>query len=342
MPPTVYIPNLNGAPRLAGLLESLADQAGECAVVVVDNGSGDGSVEMVGRRFPWAEVFALERNHGFGAALNLAISRHAGDPILLLNNDVRCEPGFVAAMLDAADSGAEMVAGVLVEADDPGTIDSAGVIADRRTLMAFDYLHGEPLSSLDGTPPPLAPSGGAALYAGDAFEAVGGFDERIFAYYEDLDLALRMRRRGARCALAPAARAAHDRSATLGRRSGEKYALTGWSRAYLLRRYGVMRDPARALRTLASEGAICAGQLTLDRTAAGLLGRLRGWRYAAGLPEQALPADDLTEVSLRESLRRRARRHRAGSAAQQAGAALPDEGDGPGQHLPVGDQQLRD
>ena len=111
-----------------------------------------------------------------------------------------------------------------------------------------------------------------------AFEAVGGFDERIFLYYEDLDLALRMAAAGARCRLAPEARALHAYSASLGAGSGEKYARTGWSRGYMLRRYGVMSRPRDAARVLATEGAICAGQLLMDRTAAGLRGRLRGWR----------------------------------------------------------------
>ena len=73
----------------------------------------------------------------------------------------------------------------------PSRIDSAGVVADT-TLMGFDHLHGEPVASAASAPDPLGPTGGAALYSKAAFDAVGGFDERIFLYYEDLDLALRM------------------------------------------------------------------------------------------------------------------------------------------------------
>ena len=99
-----------------------------------------------------------------------------------------------------------MVAGVLVQEAAPGLIDSAGVVADR-TLMGFDYLHGEPLEAAERAPDPLGPTGGAALYRLDAFRAASGFDERIFLYYEDLDLALRLRAAGARCRLAAGARA---------------------------------------------------------------------------------------------------------------------------------------
>jgi GT2 family glycosyltransferase len=190
---------------------------------------------------------------------------------------------------------------------EPGTIDSAGVVADS-TLMGFDYLHGELLAAAESSPDPLGPTGGAALYSREAFDAVGGFDERIFLYYEDLDLALRMAAAGARCRLAPGARAIHAYSSSLGAGSGEKYARTGWSRGYMLRRYGVMRSPALALRALACEGALCAGQLLIDRTARGIAGRWRGWRAGAGLPRRDAGGAQLLDISAREALRLRRRR----------------------------------
>ncbi len=110
---------------------------------------------------------------------------------MLLNNDAAAEPRFVEALLDGLGAGVDSVAGVMLQERDPGLIDSAGVVADR-TLMGFDYLHGEPVAAAASAPAPLGPTGGAALYRREAFEAVGGFDERIFLYYEDLDLALRL------------------------------------------------------------------------------------------------------------------------------------------------------
>jgi N-acetylglucosaminyl-diphospho-decaprenol L-rhamnosyltransferase len=305
--PTVYIPHLEGRDHLRALLESLRAQ-GLARVVVVDNGSTDGSIELVREEFPEASVVETGRNLGFGPALNRAVAEEAGDPIFVLNDDVVCEPRFVEAMLEPFAAGAEMVAGVLLSERDPRLIDSAGVIADR-TLMGFDYLHGEDREAAASAPDPLGPTGGAALYSRAAFEAVGGFDERIFLYYEDLDLALRLRAAGARCRLAADAVAVHAYSQTLGAASGRKYARTGWSRGYMLRRYGVVRHPGDALRVLAAEGAICAGQVLADRTAKGIGGRLRGWRDGRGLPRREAPASGLSDVSLREALRlRRARR----------------------------------
>jgi len=305
--PAIYIPNFNGAGRLAETLRSLREQSRPADVVVVDNGSSDNSLELLRDEFPEVTVLALERNIGFGPALNRAVREHPADPLILLNNDAVAEPRFVEALLDSAVAGVRAVAGVLLQERDPGLIDSAGVVADR-TLMGFDYLHGEPAGALSGAADPLGPSGGAALYDRAAFEAVGGFDERIFLYYEDLDLALRMGAIGVRCGLAAEARAVHAYSASLGAGSGEKYARTGWSRGYMLRRYGVMSRPRDAARVLATEGALCAGQLLLDRSATGLRGRLRGWRDGGGLEPRTSGAAELLDLSAREALALRRRR----------------------------------
>jgi N-acetylglucosaminyl-diphospho-decaprenol L-rhamnosyltransferase len=305
--PAVYIPNYNGATRLGRTLRSLQEQSRPVDIVVVDNGSGDHSLELLRTEFPEVAVLALERNLGFGAALNRAAHEHPADPLMPLNNDVECEPRFVEALLDAAAEGVRSVAAVLTQERAPSLIDSAGVVADR-TLMGFDYLHGEPLAALADAADPLGPTGGAALYDRTAFTAVGGFDERIFLYYEDLDLALRLAAAGARCRLAPGARALHAYSASLGAGSADKYARTGWSRGYMLRRYGVMSRPRDAIRVLATEGALCAGQLVLDRSAAGLRGRLRGWHEAGAVERSGLDGAPLLNLSAREALRLRRRR----------------------------------
>lgn len=307
MQPTVYIPNFNGAARLRAVLRALDEQTAPCDVVLVDNGSSDDSVAVARRELPAVRVVELGENLGFGRAINRAVEEAPGDPLILLNNDAVPEPRFVEALLEALGDGIDSVAGVLLQERAPELIDSAGVVADA-TLMGFDYLHAEPAGAADSAAPPLGPTGGAALYRRAAFEAVGGFDERIFLYYEDLDLALRLAARGSRCALAPAARALHAYSASLGAASARKYAWTGWSRGYMLRRYGVMRNPPLALRALTAEAALCAGQLLKDHTAAGLKGRLRGWRDAANLEQRDVDSAQLLDISARETLALRRRR----------------------------------
>ncbi|HVV89959.1 MAG TPA: glycosyltransferase family 2 protein, partial [Solirubrobacterales bacterium] len=187
----VYIPNFNGARWLPRTLQSLRAQTEPLDVVVVDNGSTDGSPATVRVDFPEVTLLELGENLGFGPALNRAVARHPADTIVLLNSDVECEPAFCAALLAGLDEDTDMVAGVLLQEREPELIDSAGVVADH-TLMGFDYLHGEPIAAAAGAAAPLGPTGGAGLYRRAAWEAVGGFDERIFLYYEDLDLALRI------------------------------------------------------------------------------------------------------------------------------------------------------
>ncbi len=307
MLPAIYIPNFNGAARLGGVLRGLGEQTRPVEVVLVDNGSSDDSVELARRKLPGVKVVELGENLGFGRAINRAVAEVPGDPVILLNNDAVPEPRFVEALLEGLGEGVDSVAGVLLQERAPELIDSAGVVADS-TLMGFDYLHGDPAEAAATAAAPLGPTGGAALYRREAFEAVGGFDERIFLYYEDLDLVLRLAAGGGRCRLAPDARALHAYSASLGAASARKYGWTGWSRGYMLRRYGIMRSPRLALRAFACEGALCAGQLLKDHTAAGLKGRLRGWRDAADLEPRQADRAPLLDLSAREALALRRRR----------------------------------
>ncbi|MEK6276643.1 MAG: glycosyltransferase family 2 protein [Actinomycetota bacterium] len=307
--PAVYLPTIKPGEDLTKALTSLAEGTIQTRVVVIDNGWGDESLSRVGELHPRAELFRIPRNIGYGPALNRAVRERPADPVVFLNDDIQCNPRFMEALLEVA-SGAEMVAAVLLRGDDPTRIDSAGIVADR-SVMGFDYLNGEPVESARNAPAPLGPTGGAALFRREAFEKAGGFDERMFAYYEDLDLVLRMRLAGARCRLAPEAQAIHAYSATWGPGTGKKYARSGWSRGYMLRRYRVMRSPPLALHALVCESALCCGQVVRDRTARGLLGRVRGWRDAAGLEPRATPPDCLLEPSVIRALSLRRRRRRA-------------------------------
>lgn len=308
---TVYIPTLTGGKRLAACLEALAVQTAPVAVVVADNGPGEGSEGMLARDFPEVTRIGFGgRNLGFGAALNRAVEAHGEGPVILLNDDAVPKPGFAANLLAEWNGGeAAMVAGVLLRASDPGLIDSAGIICDR-TLTAWDYLTGEPVSALEGAADPLGPTGGGALFDREAFNSVGGFDERIFLYYEDLDLALRMRLAGHECRLAPDARAVHESSATLGRRAGAKYRHTGFSRGYLLRKYGVMRNPGLAAKVMLSDGSAAIAQAILDRTLAGASGRLDGWRAGRDASRLPLPEGSLEPARLGRHLAVRLARRR--------------------------------
>jgi N-acetylglucosaminyl-diphospho-decaprenol L-rhamnosyltransferase len=317
MSASVVVPSWNGAERLALLLPSLGSAA---QVIVVDNGSSDGTRELLARRFPDVDVLALPRNEGFSRAVNRAARAAAGDVLVLVNDDCVCRPGFVerlAAAVRPAD-GLVMAAGVLLEAGDPGTIDTAGIELDD-TLLVFDHLNGLPVAALADAPPPFGPSGAAAAFDRAAFLEAGGFDEKLFAYWEDVDLVLRLRLAGARCATAWDARALHAHSATLGAGSARKDRLTGFGRGYVLRKWSVLGG-RRAARVLPRELAICLAQLLVDGTAAGFGGRIAGWRAAGAVPRQGYPGADVGAGRRRllDELRRRGDRRRRLAAVRAA------------------------
>jgi GT2 family glycosyltransferase len=293
---------------LARTLTALEHQSERPEVVIADNSAEGLAGELVRERFPWAHALEFGENLGFGKALNRVVREVPGDPIVLLNDDVTVEDGFISGLSQALSPAVEMVAAVLLREREPSRIDSAGVIADR-TLLGIDYLNGEPTGALAGAADPLGPTGGAALYSYDAFQAVGGFDERMFLYYEDLDLALRIRREGGECRLAPGARGLHAYSETMGANTARKYAMTGWSRGYMLRAYGFGGRPRLLARAIAVEAAICAGQVILERTTAGLTGRLRGWQAGRDAPRRLPPQEGISALSMREALALRRRRH---------------------------------
>jgi N-acetylglucosaminyl-diphospho-decaprenol L-rhamnosyltransferase len=310
--PTVIIPSARGGERLRSLLGSLAEQTTAHEAIVVDNGSPADAVSRACEGHD-VELVRLERNTGFSRAVNLAAQRAAGDALVLLNDDSVCDPGFVAAITAALDParGVVMAAGVMRDGGDPALIDSAGMELDG-TLLVFDYLNGEPLSRLDAeVADPIGPSGAAAAFDRAAFADAGGFDERLFAYWEDVDLVLQLVRAGGRCALARDARGTHEHSATLGSGSARKNYLMGFGRGYVVRKWGVLGSPRRAAAVLARDGVLCLGQAVLDRNLAGVRGRVRGYRATARtepFPEQALtPRAPGAIGTLRRRAARRAR-----------------------------------
>jgi N-acetylglucosaminyl-diphospho-decaprenol L-rhamnosyltransferase len=295
---------------VARCLEHLAPQvaAGGHRLVVVDNASGDGTAQMVRERFPGADLVELRENAGFGRAVNAGAARGDRDAVVLVNNDLFVEDGFLDALLAplAADPRVGMVAGLTLMPDrEPPVVDCFGIELDV-TLTAYNRLRhrdpGAPAGTLAG------PSGGAAAYRRAAWDAAGGFDARLFAYAEDVDLLLRLRLAGWRAAAAPDARGVHLGGATLGVDSPRQRELAGYGRGFLLRRYGVLRG-RHALRALAFEAAIVAYGLARARTLAPLRGRVAGWRAARGA-RLAVPGGTVDpRIGAREQWRR-ARRER--------------------------------
>jgi GT2 family glycosyltransferase len=285
----VIIVSWRSGARILGCLTRLSTQHPPERTIVVDNDSGDGTVEGIRASFPQVRILELDTNRGFGAAVNAGVAAGDGEALVLINDDVEVEDGFLAAILaPLQDPRCGMVAGMTMIPGEP-LVDAFGIELDV-TLAAYNRLRRRPPSE---TPGRLAmPSGGAAAYRRVAFEAAGGFDERLLAYGEDVDLGLRLRLNGWTADEAAQARGVHEGGATIGVGSARQRELAGFARGFLLRRYGVLRS-RHAPRTLALEGAVVVWGLLAHHTTIPLRARMRGWRAAAGerLPVSAAAID---------------------------------------------------
>jgi GT2 family glycosyltransferase len=214
---SVVIPTWNGQSLLAACLAALAGQTeDDFEIVVVDNGSTDGSAAWVQEHYSDVRVIANAQNRGFAAAVNQAI--RAGDSryVVTLNNDTEPDPGWLAALVAAADSDPTvgMCASKMLFADRPQAINSAGICVDK-VGIAWDRRGGELDDGGEVEPVEVfGPCGGAALYRRAMLNQIGLLDEDFFAYLEDVDLAWRARRVGWHCLYVPAARVLHRHSAT--------------------------------------------------------------------------------------------------------------------------------
>ena len=250
-------------------------------IVVVDNGSGDGSPDAIRAAVSEAAVVELPENRGFAAGAVEGIRRSRGEWVMLVNNDVIVEPDAPAELLAAAAARDDVgsVAAQMRFADDAGTINSAGIGVDRLGI-AFDRLLGKPPSASEREPVEVfGASGGAAIHRRRMLDEVGGIDESYFFALEDADLAWRAQMRGWRCIYAPAAVVHHHHGATGAHGSDLKYFHVGLNRIRTLaknadRRLLLRHGPAM----LAYDLAYVVYAAVSDRTLAPLRGRLRGLR----------------------------------------------------------------
>jgi N-acetylglucosaminyl-diphospho-decaprenol L-rhamnosyltransferase len=304
----VVVPVHNRSDLTESCLTHLRDQTVAHTVFVCDNGSTDGTPARVGAAFPEARVLELGANLGFPKACNLGARAGSGEIIVLLNNDVDCRPDFLERVVAPLQSDARIgsVASLLLK---PGEerIDSFGLAADR-TFAGFPRLRGCPRTAAQGTAAVLAgPLGAGGAYRRRAWESVGGLDEGVFSYGEDVDLALRIRAAGWSAAAAADAIAVHIGSASAAHRSSWQRYQGGFARGYFLRRYGVLRSRAAA-RAIATEAvAVLGDALAFSHDLAAFRGRVAGWRAARGLPLTARPPREAIDddITFLDSLRLR-------------------------------------
>jgi GT2 family glycosyltransferase len=303
---SAIIVNWNGLRYLPECLAALAPQLPpEAELVLVDNGSTDGSAAFVRERWPRARVVELRENLGFAGGVNAGLRAARGELLLLLNNDAFVEPGFVAALQGAMVCGPDVGAAsaVLLFAHRPELVASAGIRA-RRDGLALDLWAGRPVAELPAAPQPImGPSGGAALYRRALLEDVGLMAPEFFNYLEDADLAWRALLRGWRSVVVPGARARHVYSATAGQGSPFKQRLLARNRVRTIVR--CMPGPLlwRCLPAILSYDLLAAAYSMLARQPAMAAGRAAGLRELPALLRQRRAIQARRRASIAEIAR---------------------------------------
>ncbi|NOT12355.1 MAG: glycosyltransferase family 2 protein [Methylococcaceae bacterium] len=217
---TLVIVNWNGEQFLERCLSALMAQTVKPhEIILVDNASSDGSVEIV-LRFPAVKLMRLDQNTGFARGNNLAIEAASltSEWIALLNPDAFAEPSWLQALLEAADSNPEfdVFGSKLLNAAHPALLDGTGDIYHVSGLV-WRRGHGSPVpASAESACEVFSPCAAAALYRRSVLCEIGGFDEDYFCYVEDVDLGYRLRLLGYRCLYVPKSVAHHVGSGTTG------------------------------------------------------------------------------------------------------------------------------
>lgn len=234
---TVVIPNYNGIKYIRDCMNSLRSQNGEFFhILVIDNASNDGSLEILQQEFPEARVIALEENTGFCHAVNLGIQESKTPYVILLNNDTIVKSNFVAALVSAIEEKEDIfsVSAQMLSMEDESILDGAG---DGYCLLGWAYSRGKGRSAAkyNKKVEVFSACGGAAIYRKSIMEQIGYFDENHFAYLEDVDIGYRARIYGYRNIYEPASKVIHAGSAASGSRYNEfKTKLASANNSYIV------------------------------------------------------------------------------------------------------------
>lgn len=234
---TIIIPNYNGIKYIENCLTSLSGEPAE--VIVVDNGSADGSPALVREKFPDVRLLTLDKNYGFCTAVNRGIEESKENKttyVILLNNDTVVETGFVRALEKALDTDGKAFSGAarMVRMDNPARIDDAG---DYYCALGWAFAAGKdkPREKYDKPRQIFSACGGACIYRRRMLAEIGLLDENHFAYLEDVDIGYRARIHGYRNLYVPEAVVRHAGSGVSGSRHNPfKVKLSAKNNIYLV------------------------------------------------------------------------------------------------------------
>ena len=195
---TIVIPNYNGIAYLGACLRSVEKQERVSAeVLIVDNGSTDGSQEYIRTEFPACRLICLEKNYGFCRAVNEGFRYAGSEYVILLNNDTEIEPDFALRLLASIKKDRKRFScqACMIQYHDHSKMDDAG---DFYCVLGWGMARGKgrPVENYRSGQKIFSSCAGAAIYRKSLTERLGGFDEAHFAYLEDMDLSYRAKLAG--------------------------------------------------------------------------------------------------------------------------------------------------
>jgi len=223
---SVVIPNWNGAHHLPTCLDALRRQTHpDCEIIVADNASTDGSLDLLARDYPEVRVVPLSENRGFTGACNAGMRIATGDYVALLNNDTEVDPGWAAAVLDAFNRHPEagLVASKMLLFDRRDRFHTAGDLyrVDGRLINRGVWERDE--GQYDREEYVFSACGGSSAYRHSMLDDIGLLDDDFFFSCEDMDLAWRAQLAGYRCIYTPNAVVYHHLAATGGGTTASYY-----------------------------------------------------------------------------------------------------------------------
>lgn len=247
----IVLLNHNGKHLLAKFLPSVVQHSSPYPTVVVDNASEDASVDFLRQNYPQIQCIQLPRNEGFARGYNLALQEVEATYYVLLNTDVEATPGWIAPIIQLMDQNPAIGAcqPKILSYQDKSKFEYAGAGGGFIDSWGYPFCRGrlfdtieEDQGQYDDVRAVFWASGACFFVRASVFQALGGFDERFFAHYEEIDLCWRMQQQGFQVYYCGQSHVYHVGSATMGPTNPHKTYLNFRNRALALYK----NTPARA------------------------------------------------------------------------------------------------
>lgn len=214
---SVIIPNWNGQELLKDCLLSLQNQSYEdFEIILVDNGSTDGSIEYAEKNFPQVKIIKLSKNFGFSKAINEGVKKSNANYVVFLNNDTAASKNWLKNLVECANSHPEVISvnSKLLNFYNRKRIDGVGILINEVGQAKSIGWQEEDHGQYDSEQYIFGATGGASLFKRLDFIKVGGFDEKYFMYSEEVDFAFRSQFLGYKSIYCPSAVLYHKHKAT--------------------------------------------------------------------------------------------------------------------------------